>query len=328
MPKVISFATVGTGKITRKFIEAASHVDGIQLYGVHSRSEDKANQFALDHGVERYYTDLNEMAEEPEIDCVYIASPNSLHYEQAQLFLSHGKHVICEKPMFTTTKEWELSYRLAEQKGVKLLEAVRNIYTPNFERLADQLHQIGQIRSAYLHRNRYSSRYDQFLEGHVDRVFTKEFAGGALMDLGVYPLTLAIALFGEPQASTYFPTLLRSGVDGAGTLVLQYEDFNCTIMCSKISTSYNQSEIHGEKGTIAMDQVAPISKIDFIDLKEPSKNRVSVKEHELDMIYEIQAFVDMMNGMRQQQYEENREIHRIVVHILEKVRRENQIDSV
>jgi predicted dehydrogenase len=322
---MINFATVGTGWITESFIQAASFSGFFHLVGVYSRTEDKAKQFADKNNAPHYYTHLADMANSKEIEAVYIASPNSVHFEQALTFLKNKKHVICEKPIFSNTAELEIAYRTAEENGVFLFEAVRNIHTPNFQILKEKLHMAGELRSTILTYMKYSSRYDLFLQGEEPNIFSATYSGGALVDLGVYPLYLAVGLFGEPQRVTYHPVLLRSGVDGSGTLVLQYDSFICTILCSKISDSMIPCEIHGEKGTFVLEDAAPISNIKFIDRHSKESQILSVEQEEQDMVYECINIAKIIESKNVQEYEELKSWSKLVLRITEEVRKENNI---
>ena len=95
----IRFASIGTGWIAGEFLKGAREVEGLEYTACYSRSQEKGEGFAKQWGAQKVYTDLEAMAEDKEIDAVYIASPNALHYSQSKLFLQHGKHVICEKPI-------------------------------------------------------------------------------------------------------------------------------------------------------------------------------------------------------------------------------------
>src|SRR5689334_1837122 len=111
---MINFGTVGTSWITHSFIQAAQLSKQWNLTSVYSRTEDNGRELGDIYGAKHFYTDLDEMAASPEIQAVYIASPNSLHFEQAIMFLKNKKHVICEKPIFSNSKELEEAYRAAE----------------------------------------------------------------------------------------------------------------------------------------------------------------------------------------------------------------------
>lgn len=321
----MNLATIGTGWITADFIKAAQQTEKLTLQAVYSRSAEKAKQFAHTYGAPHFYDDLDQMAKNEQIDAVYIASPNSLHYEQAILFLKHKKHVICEKPIFSNTDELKEAYKVAEENGVYLFEAIRNIHSPNFNRLQKELARIGKVRSALLHYVQYSSRYDRFLAGEEPNVFSPRFSGGALVDLGVYPVYLAAALFGEPQRICYHPVILRSGIDGNGTLILDYGDFICTVACSKISQSFIPCEIHGEAGTIVLDKAAPISKMEFIDHRSKESESFGTVQHENDMVYEIENIVSIIETRNDEQYEKLKHLSQIVLSITETARKQSGI---
>jgi len=322
---MIKLGTVGTGWITSSFIEAAKHSGKLELTGVYSRTVEKAKELAHTYNAAHYFTDLEEMAKSPEVQVVYIASPNSVHFEQALTFLKNKKHVICEKPMFSNTAELTEAYQTAEENGVFLFEAIRNVHTPNFQILKEKLHLAGNLRSAILPYMKYSSRYDLFLQGEEPNIFSSTYSGGALVDLGVYPLYLAIGLFGEPQKVTYYPVILRSGVDGSGTLILEYQDFVCTILCSKISDSVLPCEIQGEKGTFVLEDAAPISEIKFIDCRTKENEIFSVVQEDKDMVYECIKFAKIIETNNDQEYEKLKDWSKKVLRVTEEARKQNNI---
>ena len=321
----MKLATVGTNWITSRFIEALEETAGIELEAVYSRSEEKAEAFAYKHHSPSYFTNLELMAENEAIDCVYIASPNSLHFEQAMLFLKNKKHVICEKPIFSNTAEFEAAHRKAEENGVFLFEALRGIHTPNFKELKEQLNSIGKVRNVLLHRNKYSSRYEDVLRGEVPNIFSLQYSGGALVDLGVYPLSIAAALFGKPDKSSYSAALLSTGVDGSGSLVLEYPEFVCTILCSKISASYNSSEIQGEQGTIQIDDTGSLAEINLIDNHSGERHVIGEVETAENMKYEIAAFLQIIGNTDWTEYEKLTQISREILEITEAARKQNGI---
>ncbi|WP_164667932.1 Gfo/Idh/MocA family protein [Virgibacillus doumboii] len=321
----MKFGTVGTSWITDAFIGAAEEVNDFTLAAVYSRREDKAKEFADKHGVKHYFTDVEEMANSGEIDCVYLASPNSFHYEHAVTFLKNKKHVICEKPIFSNTKEWEEAYQIAEENNVYLFEAMRNIHSPNFASLKESIKHIGQVRSTSLQLVQYSSRYDKYLNGEQPNIFTAEFSGGALVDLGVYPLSVTVGLFGEPEKAAYYPGMLDSGVDGNGTLILTYDGFTCTILCSKRSNSFNSCEIHGEEGTLIFEGAGEIDNPRLI--KTPSKEEVALESVDTDnnMVYEIERFKSIIGSRDDAAYLDLKNQSYTVLSITEKARKQNGI---
>lgn len=322
---MINFGTIGTSWITKSFIKAAQLSGEFNLTAVYSRSEKKAKSFIEEFNVNDVFTDIEAMAKCNDIDMVYIASPNSLHFEQALLFLKNKKHVVCEKPIFSNTKELDEAFKTADENGVFLFEATRNIHTPNFNTLKEKLGMAGQLRSAVLPYIQYSSRYDVFLQGEEPNVFSASFSGGALVDLGVYSVSLAAGLFGAPKKVSYHPVMLRSGIDGAGTLVLEYDGFVCTVICSKISHSSMSPEIHGEKGTFILEDVAPISKLEFVDNHTKESENLGVPQEEQDMVYECRDFAAIINTNNQREYEKWRNLSTTVLQITEEARKQNNI---
>lgn len=322
---MMKFATVGTGWITESFIKAAKLSEQLELEGVYSRAEDKARKLAETYQAPNYYTDLEVMAKNDEIQAVYIASPNSVHFQQTLTLLKNKKHVICEKPIFSNTAELEEAYRIAEENGVYLFEAIRNIHSPNFQILKERLPLAGKLRSTMLSYIQYSSRYDLFLQGAEPNIFSAKYSGGALVDLGVYPLYLAVGLFGKPKKVHYHPVLLRSGIDGSGTLVLEYDDFICTILCSKVSHSVLPCEIHGEKGTFVLEDASPISEITFIDSHSKERQIISVEQEQQDMVYECRDIARIIETKDDKAYQELKQWSEIVLWITEEARRQNEI---
>src|SRR5699024_3306999 len=209
----MNIGTISTSFITDEFIVALKEEGSFNLQAVYSRTEESAASFAEKHQVNHYFTDMEAMAKSDLIDCVYIASPNAMHFEHTLLFLRNKKHVICEKPIFSNVAELNEAYQVAKAHDVFLFEAMRNLPVPGFSELKNNLDKCGSIRSATLNYAKYSSRYTKVLEGEEPNIFSLQFSGGALVDLGVYPLTIAIALFGKPINSTYYPVKIKTGVD-------------------------------------------------------------------------------------------------------------------
>ncbi|MBP2645819.1 MAG: oxidoreductase [Firmicutes bacterium] len=290
---MVRFGVVGTNWITEEFISAAKQVDGFCLAAVYSRSREKAQAFAARHQVNLVFTDIKEMAQDQRLDAVYIASPNSLHAEQTILFLSNKKHVLCEKPLASNTKEVKAMFEAARDNQVLLMEALKTTFLPNFLAIQRNLPKIGRVRRYFANYCQYSSRYDLYKEGKQPNTFNPAFSGGALMDLGVYCLYPAVALFGRPQKVQATAFLLDSGVDGAGSLTLSYPDGDAVLMYSKITNSSVASEIQGEKGNIVIDKIAaPIKSV--IEYRDGSTEDITVPQSENSMYYEAKEFINLI----------------------------------
>ncbi len=248
--KEIKLATIGSGSIVHSFLDGVKATEGICLEAVYSRSEEKGRKLASEYGVGKVYTDLAEMLADPEVNFVYVASPNSLHYPQTKAALLAGKHVICEKPFCTKAAQARELAALAKEKGLFLVDAVPTAFLPNFEILKEQLPKVGKLRLVICNYTQYSSRYDQLLAGKITNVFDPNFAGGCLQDINFYNVYLNIALFGKPEAVRYYPNMASTGVDTSGVLMMQYPGFVSTNAGSKDAYGVNMVQIEGEQGYI------------------------------------------------------------------------------
>lgn len=256
---MLTLGTVGTSWITSSFIDSAHATGKFKLTTIYSRQVESARPLATKHNA-KISTSLPL-----DVDVVYVASPNSLHFEHAKQCLSHGTHVILEKPATSTMTELNELFALAKQKGVCVFEAFRHIHEVNFRRI--DLGCLGTIYGASLTYASYSSRYNNVLAGEIPNIFNLDFSGGCLVDLGIYCIAFAVALFGKPQSQNYVPYICPTGVDAGGPIVLQYDNFGVQINQSKCYTSHAPSEIYGEKGTLTINGTTDIDSIKFWDRK-------------------------------------------------------------
>lgn len=292
---MVRFGLIGTNKITEDFIKAARLVDGFSLAAVYSRTQERAQEFADEYGIGHMFTDLEAMAVSEEIDAVYIASPNSFHAQQAILCINHGKHVLCEKPMASNAKELSQMVEAAKRNQVLLMEAMKPTLVPNFLAIRQNLHKIGPVRRHVIHYSQYSSRYDAYKEGTLLNAFNPALSNGALMDIGVYCLYSAVVLFGKPAKVLANAVMLESGVDGEGSILLNYGDMESVIMYSKIMNSTLPCEIQGEKGNLLFDKVNVPQKVEIL-YRDGTKEELSVPQVSQAMIYEIREFIERIKN--------------------------------
>lgn len=260
----MKFGSIGTSWICAAFLSAAAKQSGMEYTAAYSRTRETGETFAAQNGARTVFTDPEEMAASDMIDAVYIASPNKFHYAQSKLFLEHGKHVLCEKPLTTTlAQELEL-IALAEQKQLVYTEAIMSIHTPTFRILRETMQTIGAIRTANLVFCQLSSKYPAYLNGGNPNIFNPAMHTGCLMDIGVYNVYLAAALFGKPDKILSDAVFLPSGADASGSAILKYGDMTATLVYSKVGQNYAPSEIIGDKGTIQIKSVSQLTGIDLI----------------------------------------------------------------
>jgi predicted dehydrogenase len=290
---MIRFAVIGTNWISRQFVDAAHETGKYRLTAVYSRSLEQAQTFATDYPVEHLFTSLEEMAQSDAIDAVYIASPNSLHFSQTQLFLSHKKHVICEKPLASNLREVEAAIACARENQVVLFEAFKTASLPNFLVLKQSLAKAGKLRKAFINYCQYSSRYQRFLDGENPNTFNPEFSNGSIMDIGFYCLASAVALWGEPHSVQASASLLASGVDAHGVVVMNYGDFSVTLQHSKVSDSVLASEIQGEAGSLVIEKISECQKLAFIP-RGGKAQELTQPQHINTMLYEAETFARLV----------------------------------
>lgn len=251
--KQIKLGTIGSGVIVHSILDGVKVTDGISLEAVYSRTEEKGKELAKEYGAEKVYTDLDALLSDEEVNFIYVASPNNLHYEYAKAALLHGKNVICEKPMCPQKKQVEELISLAEEKQLLLVDATPTAFLPNMGVIRELLPQVGKLRLVMSSYSQYSSRYDQLLAGTVPNVFSPDFAGGCLQDINYYNLYFNVALFGKPQTSVYYPNICYSGVDTSGIAILQYPDFVSECAGAKDTWGNNSVQIQGEKGYLYIE---------------------------------------------------------------------------
>ncbi|MFE8048162.1 Gfo/Idh/MocA family oxidoreductase [Brenneria goodwinii] len=290
---MIRFATVGTSWITRQFVDAAHETGKMKLTAIYSRTPEKARQYQLDYMVDTQFDSLEEMAQSELIEAVYIASPNSLHCEQTLLFLSHGKHVICEKPLASTQYEAEQMIACAKAHQVVLFEAFKTASLPNFNVVRQALPKIGKLRKVLLNYCQYSSRYPRYLAGENPNTFNPAFSNGSVMDIGYYCIAFAVAIWGAPAKLQACATLLDSGVDAHGGILMQYADFDITILHSKVSDSAIASEIQGEEGSLIVEKLSECQKVTFVP-RNGKPVDLSLPQHINSMLYEAETFADLV----------------------------------
>ena len=278
---MLHYATIGTGWIAESFITGALRHSGLVLHAVHSRSAERGTAFKNKHldagrGEEiLVYTDLMDMAEDPMIDAVYIASPNKEHVRQSRLMLEHGKHVICEKPIAIDPEDLAALQQLAKEKGLIYMEAIMMLHQPHLAGLKEEIAKIGKIRTAHIDFSQYSSKYEAYQKYLKDpgnplpNIFNPVMQTGALEDLGIYCVYFILELFGEPSSVSTFPLFMESGADAGGEVVFTYPDCSVSMTYSKVAQSFSGSEILGDQGTV---HVLSCSKLDEMERRDTKGN--------------------------------------------------------
>lgn len=248
--KKIRWGLMGAGRISGSFATALSVLEDAQIYAIASRNIEKGTAFAKEYGVTKAYGSYEEMIDDPEVDIVYIGTPIQQHYEHIKMCLEADKNVMCEKAITADSKQAAEVVALAREKHLFLMEAMWTKCQPVFRQIkqwvADGV--LGDIQAMDL------KFYTMAGEGH--RLYKKELAGGALLDLGYYPVTYACDLLGYyPKQVISHAIIGEREVDYLDSIVLEYEagrfaHLSCGLGSEKMISLY----ILGTKGRITMQK--------------------------------------------------------------------------
>ncbi len=316
---MIKIAILGTSKIAELMCDAIDKTDGIESVFVCSRSCEKGRNFAYRMGIEGSGS-FQEMLDDRSIDAVYIASPNSLHVEQAVQVLNSGKNVLLEKPASLTTDGIEELDRAARTNGVFWMEAITTIFMPDFLAIEERLEDIGEMKEARISFGRRSSKFDDYLRGEIPSNMSRTLGGGALNDMGIYCIHTAVKLFGKPKSLRYEADFDKDGVDLRGELILEYPGFVCNLKTSKNVDIDCGIELVGEKGylkSLGEVNIVPDAKL-YLNGKMTD---ISVCQAENRMEYEVRAFCDGIMKKDTDFFGRMTEQSRMAAWVLEKVQK-------
>lgn len=281
----MKFSILAPGGIAHKMAEAVSGVEGVERYAVASRTYDKAKAFADKWGFEKAYGSYEEMLDDPEVELVYVATPHSHHYQYAKMCLEHGKHVLVEKAFTVNAKQAEELIRLAEEKGLFLTEAIWTRYMPSRKMIDDLIAggAIGEVTSL-------SANLGYVLKD-VERMKRPELAGGALLDLGVYPINFALMTFhGEVKNVTSTAVMSPEGVDWMNSMTLTFEDGKMAVLYSNmLAQTDREGVIDGTRGYMEIQNINNCEEIRVYDLDRKMTACYQVPEQINGYEYEVIA---------------------------------------
>ena len=330
----MKIGTIGSGFIVRTILSKVAVTEGIECAAVYSRSYETGRKLADEFGVDKVYTDLDGLCSDPEVEFIYIASPNSLHYQHVKKALEHGKHVLCEKPFVPTAAEADELIALAKEKDLLLIEMITTLYHPHFAWVQEQVPQVGKLQMVHATFCQYSSRYDNLMAGQQTNIFDPNFKTGCLMDINVYNIYLTVALLGRPDRVEYFAAKHENGIDIHGTVMLQYGDVVCQCIGAKDTMCDNSFLLLGDKGYI---QITPgagnLRTVRLVrrgaedmgpagnNSRNKGKDRNELELPEDQWYYEIQTISRLVNEGNTEVFRRNMEISRNVMEVLEQARK-------
>ncbi len=291
--KKIRLGIIGTNFVSDWLTEEAKASGLYEVYAVYSRKTETGETYAKKHGIPTVYTDMEAFLSDPALDAVYVSSPNACHAAQSIDALRHGKHVLCEKPIATTSSEYQDMQNAARENGRILLEAMRPAYDPAILAIRDCISTLGTIRRVELEFCQYSSRYDRFKAGEILNAFTPSLGNAALMDIGVYAVHVCALLFGMPELTTDFysrSVFAENHMELMGEMLLPYRNnAPVRITYAKIYNSLNPSVILGENGGIRIDKLSNPRSV-RLTLRDGTDTELCTSPKENNMLYELSAF--------------------------------------
>lgn len=247
MDKTFRWGILGTGNIAAKFAEGLSVIPDAALVAVGSRSQASADQFGNQWGVPRRHASYEALANDPEIDAIYISTPHPYHKDHTLLCLAGGKAVLCEKPFALNARDAQLMMDTASAKKLFLMEAMWMRFIPAVVKARELLHG-GAIGDVLMLQADFGFRVEF---DPNSRLFAPELGGGALLDVGVYPLTLAYLMLGNPIAVTGQALLGKTGTDDQCGMVLRHAGGQMSLLHSAVVLETSREAIFwGTKGTL------------------------------------------------------------------------------
>ncbi len=244
----LRFGIISTGGITEKFVQCARLVEGAELLACASRTQEKADAYAARFELPRAYASYEALYNDPDIDVVYIATPHSRHKEDCLEAIAHGKHIICEKPLTLTKADNELLFAKAKEAGVFLMEAMWTRFLPTVVKAREWVRtgRIGELRQ-------FTASFGFRAEKNPNsRFYSPALAGGALYDLGVYPLEFLQDFMRphKPSEIKSFCVTAPTGVDETDLLLINYGKAFAQVSCTLGYDINHASFLYGEDGYI------------------------------------------------------------------------------
>lgn len=279
---------IGAGHIARKMAHTLRDMEGVESYAVASRNLDNAEGFAREWGFSKAYGSYEELADDPEVGLIYVATPHSHHFEQARMCLDKGKPVLCEKAFTANAREAEALIRLSERKKVFLTEAMWTRYMP-FSHTLCELVNSGAIGHVMM-----LTANIGYPMSEKERIAKLELCGGALLDIGVYPINFAMMLFGsEITGITSACVKGETGVDLQSSITFVYRNHRIAVLgMSAFCASDRQGIISGDNGYIIADNINNPQQAVVYTINHEEVARYTCPPQITGFEYEVQESID------------------------------------
>lgn len=274
---------LGAGRIAVTLAETMNKMPEVECYGVASRDLEKAKVFAKEHGFQHAFGSYEGMLADEEVELIYIATPHSHHYRHMKMCLDAGKHILCEKSFTVNEKQAEEIFRIAKEKKLLVTEAIWTRYMPSRKIINDLLDEkvVGDVRKMTANLN-----YPLL---DKERIVKPELAGGALLDVGIYPLNFAYMHFGDKvDRIVSAAQMTEAGVDGENGMILLYEDGRMAVLNSGIhGKSDSEGVFYGTFGCMVVENINNPESIKIYNTDRILIREIEVPEQISGYEYEI-----------------------------------------
>ena len=283
---------LGAGQIAHKMAETIKKMKNVELYAIGSSSLDKSQNFAKQYQIPNAYGSYEELAKDQNIDLIYIATIHTMHYEHALLCLEYQHHVLIEKPMAVNQRQAKELFEKAKEKNLLICEAMWTRFMPSAQYFMNLKHSniIGKITSV-------QANIGYSIE-HVPRIYQKDMAGGALLDIGIYLLHFANMIFQQPSYIDGVCQYLTSGVDAIDSISMVFEDGVASLHASVCSSLDNLGMIYGDKGYIKVDNINNPHYLYRYDLDHQLVETIDFSCRITGFEYEIEACIKAIQDNR------------------------------
>jgi len=245
----INWGIIGAGKIATKFATDLNTVPDSKLYAIASRNIEKAKVFGQEFSADIAYGSYKELASDPNIDAIYIATPHSFHKAHTLLGLNHNKPVLCEKPFAMNLVEVEEMIRLSKQNNTLLMEAMWTSFLPHFQYVLELIknNHFGDVLKLEADFGFHP------LHNETSRVFDKTIGGGSLLDIGIYPVFTALSSLGKPNSIEAKAEFFSSGADSKCEIICHYDTAKAILKSTLLEETKTEAVFHCEHGTITIN---------------------------------------------------------------------------
>lgn len=273
----IRWGILGCGKIARKFASDLSLIEDAELYAVASRDEINAANFAKEFKATKSFNNYEALAEHPDVDIIYVATPHGLHYEHVMLCLQYNKAVLCEKAFALNLKQAKEMIQVARDKRVFLMEALWTKFIPSYSKMMEIIQKgtLGDIQNVLIN-------FGFVPQPPVAaRLFNPALGGGTLLDIGIYNVFFALSALGKPDHIEANMTPASTGVDEQCAILWKYNSgAMAQLFSSYTSHLATEADISGTKGRIRMTHrfYAPDTTVEFYAGRADSKQIMPVEK--------------------------------------------------